>query len=76
MENEQTRSKGVSADRVRAALSGIPAAKVLEFSEEGGKLIVRISPDLFVSNEDFERIHGRMVELGGRYLKGEKAWEF
>jgi hypothetical protein len=68
-------AKRVTADQVRAALSGIAATKVLEFSEKEGKLILRISPDLFVSNEDFERIHARLVELGGRYIKGEKAWE-
>jgi hypothetical protein len=74
MGNEE-RGRRATADQVRAALSGIVAAKALEFSEEEGKLIVRISPDLFVSNEDFERIHARLVELGGRYIKGEKAWE-
>jgi hypothetical protein len=65
----------ITVEKVRAVLSEIAAASALEFSEKGGKLIVRISPDLFLSNEDFERIHARLTELGGRYIKGEKAWE-
>jgi hypothetical protein len=44
-------------------------------SEEEGRIVVKIPKDLLLSNEDFERIHARLAELGGRYLKGTKSWE-
>jgi hypothetical protein len=72
---ERSRKMRVSVSQLRATLSGIPAANTLEFSEDQEKIIVRIPRDLFLSNEDFQKIHEKLAQLGGRYLEGEKAWE-
>jgi len=62
-------------ERIRRELGDIRAARALEISEEGGKIIVKIPEELLLSNEDFGRIHERLAAMGGQYLKGAKAWE-
>ncbi len=66
---------GPTETEIRTVLEDIRAAKALQIKQEEGKIVVKIPETLILSNEDFGRIHERLVAMGGTYIKGAQAWE-